>query len=86
VVGICEVQVKAFFGANGPTKLIFFHQVEEREVEGEYQPLVGSRVALFLTDGELFFSIIDCQTCIHDHDNLFGIVNTNDFLIVVSTR
>jgi hypothetical protein len=52
VVGICEIQVKAFFRANGPTKLIFFHQVEEREVDGEYQPLAGSRVALFLTDGE----------------------------------
>jgi hypothetical protein len=52
VVGICEIQVKAFFRTNGPTKLIFFHQIEERKVDGEYQPLAGSRVALFLTDGE----------------------------------
>ena len=44
--------MEAFLGANGPLKLIFFHQVEEREVDGEYQPVPGGKTTLFLTDGE----------------------------------
>ena len=43
-------QVQAFFGANGPLKLIFFCQVEEREVDGEYQPVPGTATFVYILE------------------------------------
>ena len=46
-------QIQAFFGKDGPQKLIFFHQVEELEVSpGEFQASKSAQKGLFLTDGE----------------------------------
>ena len=46
-------QIQAFFGKDGPQKLIFFHQVEELEVNpGEFQASKSAQKGLFLTDGE----------------------------------
>ena len=46
-------QIQAFFGKDGPQKLIFFHQIEELEVNpGEFQASKSAQKGLFLTDGE----------------------------------
>ena len=48
-----SAQIQAFFGKDGPQKLIFFHQVEELEVNpGEFQASKSAQKGLFLTDGE----------------------------------
>eukprot|EP00217_Crustomastix_stigmatica_P013603 CAMPEP_0183798542 /NCGR_PEP_ID=MMETSP0803_2-20130417/19119_1 /TAXON_ID=195967 /ORGANISM="Crustomastix stigmata, Strain CCMP3273" /LENGTH=4519 /DNA_ID=CAMNT_0026043227 /DNA_START=42 /DNA_END=13598 /DNA_ORIENTATION=- len=48
-----EAELTDFYKADGPPKLVFFHQVPEEETEdGEFVP-VGTKPELFLTSGEM---------------------------------